>query len=108
MVAYSFLTKGNRGAGNDLFTLVTTTGPWGRHRDAPEEAQVGCQEKFSTERVVRCWNNPQGSGYCTKPAGLYETFGHVLRQSLNFGWTPVESGVKVDDPHESLLTQGII
>jgi len=42
MVAYSFLTKGNRGAGNDLFTLVTMTGPWGRHRDAPEEAQVGC------------------------------------------------------------------
>ena len=57
IVVYSFLTRGSGGAGDDLFSLVTSDRTHGNGvKQRQEKFRLDIRKRFFTERVVGHWN----------------------------------------------------
>ena len=54
---YSFLRRGSREGGADLFSLVSSDRMHGNHSELHEgRFRLDIRKHFFTEKVVKCWN----------------------------------------------------
>lgn len=104
MAACSSLRRVSRGAGTELCSLGTATGPEGM---AWSWDRGGSGWRLGKGFAPRGWlgtgTGYSGSGHGTEPAGVQEVFGHCSQtQSRIFGWSDTWPRVRFNDPCGSL------
>ncbi|KAJ7397258.1 hypothetical protein BTVI_136908 [Pitangus sulphuratus] len=76
IAVYNCLMRGRRGAGTNLFSVVTSDRTQGSDLKLCQwRFRLDIRKRFFTQRVVGHWNSSQGNGHSTKPERVQEAFG---------------------------------